>query len=610
VFTLNLFGGIALAGPEGPLAGRVSQRRRLAVLAILGVAHDRGLRRERIVALLWPDADDASARHLLSDSLYVIRGALGEHALLVAGEDVRLNRQAVRCDVGDFLDALDAGELERAVDAYRGVLLDGFVLPDAPEFEPWLDGERERLARLHRRALETLAGGCAAAGDPAGNVRWLQRLAAADPLDAAVATRLVRALADSGDLVGALRHTRVHAARLRQALEVEPDEEFVHLSSRISAEIAARAAVAVTAVPLAIPELSDGTVAASHGGEAAGGAPPESEAVAVDVGRQPGEGGAGEPAPVAARQRATAAGGSAGPAARTRTVWRAGAVALLLVLVVGGPRLRGGPGAAGLDETLIVVAPFTVHGPAEQAYLSEGVAALLGARLDGAGEYRVVEVGAVLRGGERAGDVARAAAADPAALARRFGARLVVTGDIVSADGALQLNATLHDAAARRPLVRAAAAAGEAAALFQLVDRVAVRVLGGAEEGPGWQMRRIAAHHTASLEPFRHFVAGEVLYREGRFTEAAAAFEAAAAADSAFALAWYRLGFARLWAGVPRQDAFERARNASAGLPPRARLLVQAQQAYDRQDVDEADRLFRTAAERYPDAVEAWIGLG
>jgi hypothetical protein len=28
---------------------------------------------------------------------------------------------------------------------YRGDLLDGFFMSDAPEFEHWLDGERERL---------------------------------------------------------------------------------------------------------------------------------------------------------------------------------------------------------------------------------------------------------------------------------------------------------------------------------------------------------------------------------------------------------------------------------------------------------------------------------
>jgi transposase len=40
---------------------------------------------------------------------------------------------------------------------YGGPLLDGFYVADAPEFERWVEGERDRLGRAYARALERLA---------------------------------------------------------------------------------------------------------------------------------------------------------------------------------------------------------------------------------------------------------------------------------------------------------------------------------------------------------------------------------------------------------------------------------------------------------------------
>src|SRR5688500_4445894 len=52
---LNLLGGAALQGRNGPVEGRAAHRRRLALLAILAVARGRAVGRERIVGLLWPE---------------------------------------------------------------------------------------------------------------------------------------------------------------------------------------------------------------------------------------------------------------------------------------------------------------------------------------------------------------------------------------------------------------------------------------------------------------------------------------------------------------------------------------------------------------------------
>ena len=67
MFTLRLLGGLALEGPSGPVSGRVAQRRRLGLLALLGTAGEKGLSRDKLAGYLWPETDEANAKHLLSD---------------------------------------------------------------------------------------------------------------------------------------------------------------------------------------------------------------------------------------------------------------------------------------------------------------------------------------------------------------------------------------------------------------------------------------------------------------------------------------------------------------------------------------------------------------
>ncbi len=135
MFFLRLLGGVSLEGPSGPLTGRVVQRRRLALLALLAAEGGRGCSRDKLVGYLWPESDEASARRLLSDSLYVVRQALGEDCALTSGELVRLNPEVVRTDVVDFEKALEAEDLQRAVELYGGPFLESFHSGAAAEFD-------------------------------------------------------------------------------------------------------------------------------------------------------------------------------------------------------------------------------------------------------------------------------------------------------------------------------------------------------------------------------------------------------------------------------------------------------------------------------------------
>ena len=63
MFSLRLLGGAMIEGPEGPLGGRASQRRRLALLSLLARGRDRPVSRDKLLGLLWPETDSDRARH-------------------------------------------------------------------------------------------------------------------------------------------------------------------------------------------------------------------------------------------------------------------------------------------------------------------------------------------------------------------------------------------------------------------------------------------------------------------------------------------------------------------------------------------------------------------
>src|SRR4051794_24070782 len=98
-FRLRGLGGLSLVAATGRAAGQ--QRRRLALLALLASARERGMTRDRLISLLSPESSTESARHSLHQLLYYLRQQLGEDAFL-GTDPLRLNPAIVTFDVSEF----------------------------------------------------------------------------------------------------------------------------------------------------------------------------------------------------------------------------------------------------------------------------------------------------------------------------------------------------------------------------------------------------------------------------------------------------------------------------------------------------------------------------
>lgn len=231
---LRTFGGLTLArGDDPPMTGAATQRRRLAILALLAVARNAGMSRDKILGYLWPESGLDEARHTLNQLLYAQRQLFGDPDLFAGRKTLRLNPEVVWSDVGSFEDALDRGDLEAGVAVYRGPFLDGFFVSGAPDFEHWAESQRTRLADRCRTALITLSDRARDERRAEEAAEWCRRAFELDPLSTAVATRLVAALSRIGDRMGALGIARRHTEALRNELDAAPDHDFLLLVDRL-----------------------------------------------------------------------------------------------------------------------------------------------------------------------------------------------------------------------------------------------------------------------------------------------------------------------------------------------------------------------------------------
>jgi DNA-binding SARP family transcriptional activator len=221
---LRTLGGLDLSDPDGRgnLHTVLVQPKRLALLVYLALADSQSFRRrDTLVTLFWPELDGSHARGSLRQALRFLRAELGPDVLISRGEEeIAVNHDALRCDAAEFDLACKGGDWDRAVELYRGDLLDGVFISDiSPAFEHWLENERGHLRRRAAAAVWSLVGAAERVGDLVTAAPLARRAVELSPDDEAAVRRLMRILDRKGDRAGAL--SAYEAFRLRLAAEYD-----------------------------------------------------------------------------------------------------------------------------------------------------------------------------------------------------------------------------------------------------------------------------------------------------------------------------------------------------------------------------------------------------
>ena len=219
---LTLLGGFGLRLADGPELALSTRKDRL-LLAYLALTAGRPLARDRLAGLLWGDRGETQARDSLRQSLAAIRQAfrrVGLDPVTADRESLTFDPAGIDIDVAAFARLAGAeATLDQAADLYRGDLLDG-IDGLTPEFEAWLNPERERLASLAVRLVERIA----ASGDRnAAAMRLAQCLLSRDRLCEPVYRALMRLHVAGGERAAALKLYAACRDALKQELDITPD---------------------------------------------------------------------------------------------------------------------------------------------------------------------------------------------------------------------------------------------------------------------------------------------------------------------------------------------------------------------------------------------------
>ena len=231
---LFTFGGLGIEPDDGSTTPRLRPPR-LALLAVLAAAGDRGVSRDRLASLFWPEADEPRARHSLRQARYALRNELGREVIRAAGTVLALDDAAISADIIDFRSALAAGNPARAVELVRGSFLDGFYLAGASTFERWVEEERARVSDATTSALLSMAAEATQRDQRDAAVDWWRRLTLVDPLSGRYALGYLKALAAHGNRAEALAFARQHEVVVRRELEADPDPAIRRLEADLRA---------------------------------------------------------------------------------------------------------------------------------------------------------------------------------------------------------------------------------------------------------------------------------------------------------------------------------------------------------------------------------------
>lgn len=514
MYRLETLGGLSLTADIEPL--RATQRRRLALLALLAVAGERGLSRDKLQAYLWPESPPENARHALEQLLYALRRQLGEDAFL-GSNPVALNRAVIGSDVDDFQRALEQGALEEAAALYRGPFLDGFFLNGAAEFEKWVESERSRLAARYSRGLEELARRSAGQGDHSRAVESWRQLVAIDPLSSRATLGLMRAVAAAGDRPAALRQAQIYERLVREALQSDPDPAIHAFVEELP--VAPPAPVRISersAEPLSIPDRSTEQ-------------PADKIELEVTTGTWP------KPRP------SQTSGRLPGIAVAMPAVLGVGLLLALLLRHQAPARST----ADRLAANRIVIVPFGVAtSDSSLTYLRDGMVDLLAAKLTGEVGPVAVDPRTTLSAWRRA--KASEGADNWAAavrLAHMVGAGQILQGEVVQVGGNFLLNGTVRNAEDQQ-VHASTTVSGPADSLLGLVDSLAAKLL-ALQAGEGFS--RLALLTSRSLPALHAYLDGRAAYRRGESSLAMTDYIRALELDSTFALAGLELVVSSGW---------------------------------------------------------------
>jgi DNA-binding SARP family transcriptional activator len=219
------------------------------IISYLLLFRERPHQREILAGTLWGSSSKPRSRKNLRQGLWQLQdkatgtGLRDTPLLLVQKEWVQINREGIWLDVAELEEAFEsvqatpgerltedqAAAVARAVNLYRGDLLEGWQ-------EEWCIFERERLLAINLTMLEKLLGYCEATGRFEEGLVHGEKLLRHDRAHERAHWRMMRLSYLAGDRTGALRQYEKCRSALAEELGVSPGRLTRTLYEQICAD--------------------------------------------------------------------------------------------------------------------------------------------------------------------------------------------------------------------------------------------------------------------------------------------------------------------------------------------------------------------------------------
>jgi DNA-binding SARP family transcriptional activator len=218
-----------LTDPHVRVDGKVAELPEGKSVALLVYLALRGswVSRAELAAFFRPDADEATARHYLRLMLSRIRHLPYLKNLEVTPQRLRWQ---VDHDVTRFHNALQTGNISEAIKIYERPLLQGIPETNLPEYDSWLELERQSLQTTYRNVVLEYTQ---SAIQPKQAAQLLKKLLDDDILAEDIVQRYMGLCYNLGDSSEALRVFDVFSQTLSVELGLKPLPETMKLAETI-----------------------------------------------------------------------------------------------------------------------------------------------------------------------------------------------------------------------------------------------------------------------------------------------------------------------------------------------------------------------------------------